>query len=48
MSITGYKILVKNEFFGNIIGHEKRKVLDKWRKQGFIIKKICKRKQSKM
>lgn len=47
MSITGYNIYKDGYLADTIKGHYKRKVLNMWRKKGFVIKKICKRKQSK-
>lgn len=48
MCITGYNIYKDGYLTDTIKGHYKRKILDTWRKKGFVIKKICKRKQSKM
>jgi len=47
MSVLGYRIFNGNIVEKTIVGHLKRKDLNKLRSQGLIIKKICKKIKSK-
>lgn len=47
MCITGYNLYKDGYLADTIKGHYKRKVLDTWRKKGFVIKKNEKHKTRK-
>ena len=47
MSIYGYNLLKDGSITDTMKGHYKRRTLNRWRKKGFIIKKIYYNQQTK-